>query len=74
MKPNSFIGKALSDGENPSAMRVVVVLGCLSIIGVWVIASVCKGTVQDFPQSVVEVLGALIVGKVAQSHVESKTP
>jgi hypothetical protein len=55
-------------------MRLVMVLGVVAIIAVWVFVSVSKASVQDFPQSVVEVLGALIIGKVAQSHIESKTP
>lgn len=72
MNPFSFLGKALSDGENPSAMRLVMVLGVLVIIGVWALASWHGRSVAEFPQSVVEVLGALLVGKVVQTHLETR--
>ena len=74
MNPFTFIAKALSDGENPSTMRVLMLAGAGSIIGVWTLVSFRTGTVQEFPQSVIEVLGALIIGKVAEKHIESKTP
>ncbi len=74
MNPFSFLSKAMSDGENPSAMRMCMVYGVGVIIAVWAIVSCKEMHMQDFPQSAIEVLGLLVVGKVAQTHIESKTP
>lgn len=72
MKLFSFLASALSDGENASAMRVLMLGGAGLIIAVWAVASLHTRTVAEFPQSVIEVLGALIVGKVAEKHLETR--
>ena len=74
MKLFSFLGQALSDGENPSAMRVLMIAGCTAIFLVWTVVGLQSATVPEFPQSVIEVLGALILGKVAEKHIENRNP
>ena len=74
MNPFTFLAKAMADGENPSAMRVAMLYGVGVIVAVWAIVAISKSEVVAFPQSVIEVLGLLVLGKVAQAHFESKTP
>lgn len=57
-----------------SSTRLISVFGTFLIIGVWVYISVTKGALQSFDQSVVEVLGIVIAGKVIQKNIENKTP
>ncbi len=57
-----------------SSTRLISVFGAFLIIGVWVYISVTKGALQSFDQSVVEVLGIVIAGKVIQKNIENKTP
>ena len=71
----AWFGKSMeeSPGE-PSAMRVVMVLGLLAITTVWCAVSLHSRTVIEIPQSVIEFALLLIGGKVAQKFSENKTP
>ena len=70
----SFLAKAMGDGENPSAMRLIMVYGVCLILTVWSLVCLKKGELVAFDQSIIEVLGVLIIGKVAQAHLETRTP
>jgi hypothetical protein len=70
----SFFAKAMGDGENPSAMRVIMVYGVCLILTVWAALCIKSGSLVAFDQSVIEVMALLVVGKVAQSHIETRNP
>ena len=74
MKLFSFLASAMGDGENPSAMRLIMVFGVTLILAVWAVVCVHTSAVTEIPQSIIEVLGLLIGGKVIQSHIESNPP
>lgn len=69
-----LIAATKDDAGNVSAMRLMNVLGVGLILYVWAFASLFQGKICDFPQSVCEVLGALLLGKVVQSHIDNKAP
>ena len=70
----SWLAAALGDGENPSTMRIVMTYGTTLILTIWAALCLHARSLLPFDQSVIEVLGLLLLGKVAQAHIESKTP
>jgi len=75
MNPYQWIIAATKDDAgNISTMRIVNVAGVGIIISVWATASIINRKVEEFPQSVIEVLAALLIGKVAQAHIDNKAP
>lgn len=75
MNPYQWLVAATKDDAgNVSAMRLMNVLGVGLILTVWGMASIINRKVEDFPQSVIEVLAALLIGKVAQAHIDNKAP
>jgi len=59
---------------DPSSYRVVFVLWMVALIVCVIFLTVSTDKMPDIPQSIVELVGGLIAGKVLQYHAENKAP
>ncbi|MCU0568163.1 MAG: hypothetical protein MUF49_16390 [Oculatellaceae cyanobacterium Prado106] len=50
----------------PSSSRLLIIIWGLGVFGVWAYASIKSSTLQPIPESVITIIGVLIVGKTAQ--------
>jgi hypothetical protein len=59
-----------TDGK-PSATRLVMILWATGTLAIWAYASIKTATLAELPNSVVEILGVLLTGKVVQKFGET---
>lgn len=69
----TWLKQLISDGEQPSTGRVIVLTIVLPIMGVWMFLSIRKGEFVAIPwQTLAALLGA-VLGKTGQSFAEAIT-
>jgi len=69
----TWLGKSMEEtpGE-PSALRVVVVVGMLAIIALWSAACVWHRSLVEIPGTVLGFAGTLLTAKFAQKFAEHR--
>lgn len=75
MNPFTWLGKSMEEAPGePSAVRLVTVVGLLAIIGLWCTACVWNRALVEIPGSVLGFAGSLLTAKFAQKFAEVKQP
>lgn len=58
---------------NKSSVRLGYVVWVLGVFAVWATLSALNHTLLEIPQTVVEIMLVIVLGKTAQKHVEEKS-
>ena len=69
----SWLGRSMEEAPGePSALRVVVVVGMLAIVALWSVACLWHRSLVEIPGTVLGFAGTLLTAKFAQKFAESK--